>query len=93
MMLARETAGTWYGVRLLAAGLLLAMWEMKGARSARLVRLSTGIPRLRPDRSVEVPGWPVDASEAAEVMVATVMLGARYPGWQRALRVAESEVA
>ena len=93
MILARETAGNWYGVRLLAAGLLLAMWEMKGARSARLVRLSTGIPRLRPDRSVEVPGWPVDASEAAEVMVATVMLGARYPGWQRALRVAESEVA
>lgn len=78
-----------HAVRRLAAGLLLASWAQRGVRS---VRLEAG--RLWPEMlaPAHVVGWPVEAPEAQQLLVATAALGVRYAGWARALRVAEREI-
>lgn len=75
-----------HAIRLLAAGLVLASWARAGVRS---VRLAGG--RVEPEGAPD-SGWPVDAPEAAEALVATVLLGARYRGWERAVLAAGREL-
>ena len=88
----KDAAGRWYAVQLLAAGLLLRHWQAKGARSVRLERNDDGVDRVEPDVVNGAAGWAPDAAEAAAALVATVLLGARYAGWQVALQAAAAEM-
>lgn len=78
-----------YDVMCLAAGLILAKWHLAGMRSATL---RDGM--LEP--SVDTPGpgsWEVTSADAARALVATVLAGARYEGWQRACAIADRELS
>jgi hypothetical protein len=88
----REDAARWYRAHLLAAGYLLRHWQAKGARSVRLERNDDGEDRVEPDVVNGAAGWAPDAAEAAAALVATVLLGARYAGWQVALQAAAAEM-
>lgn len=81
-----------HAARCLAAGVLLGLWGTRGVRSLRLDggRLW---PELLAPEHVDGAVWAVGDPAAAEVLVATVALGARYRGWRRALVIAEREMA
>lgn len=79
-----------HAVLVLAAGILLARWELDGVRSVRLERGRLWPEQLPP---AHVDGWPVAHPDAQRVLVATVALGERYRGWDRAVAAAESSWA
>jgi hypothetical protein len=87
-----EDAARWYRAHLLAAGYLLRHWQAKGARSVRLERNDDGEDRVEPDVVNGAAGWAPDAAEAAAMLVATVLLGARYLGWTEAVQAAAAEM-
>lgn len=82
---------TWHAVRLAAAEHMLRHWQAGGARSVRL-ELHEGAERVWPDVVDFNAGWPPEAPEAAAAVVATVLLGVTYPGWEESLRVVMSGV-
>lgn len=76
-------------IRKFAAGLILARWHVQGARSVRLVDGA-----LEPESCAPGAGaWHVTDPAAAGALVATVLLGARYAGWDRAVATARAELA
>lgn len=77
-----------YSTLLLAAAHLLARWQLLGSRS---VLLTSG--RVDPMQTPPEPGtWPIDTPDAARVLAATVLLGARYRHWADMLAIARSEM-
>lgn len=80
-----------HATRLLAAGILLACWQAGGSRC---VRLATGRlwPEQIPAEQVDGAVWPIDHPDAGELLVATVLGGARYLGWAAAVSTATREL-
>ena len=87
----RDDAAKWYRAQILAARHLLRHWQAKGVRGVRLERVD-GVARVEPDVVTSAAGWPLSASEVPAMLVATVLLGARYLGWREALQAAAAEI-
>lgn len=74
---------------LLAAAYMLAAWYAQGARSVQLRDGRVEPCNLPPD----VGSWAVNDLRATEAIVATILLGARYVGWERAVARVERDAA
>jgi hypothetical protein len=81
----RPSQGPTYGELLEAAQAILAEWW---AQKTRWVSVDRG--RLDPcaDLDAGLPCWPVASEEAAQLLVASVLQGHRYQGWNKAVEKA-----
>lgn len=81
-----------YLLRHCAAEILLDQWGKQCAYVAFAREEGRHVPRLEPHPVMpDGAAWPTDSEAAEELLVATVIAGAEYRGWDEALRQAAIE--